>query len=90
MKKTILSFAVTALFAVAAVSCATHTTYRSYSDTQPLPASQGEWQKCAVCDGKGGCSACSGTGKISGDACRRCKGTGKCTTCNGNGGYYVN
>lgn len=72
------------------MSCATHsrsvTTYSSEDNTYQ---SQREWKRCAVCDGKGSCNACKGTGKISGDRCKACKGSGKCSTCKGNGGYYL-
>jgi len=88
MKKTILSFAAALIFGFAAISCASHTSYRSYSDGQSLQPN-GQWEKCAVCQGKGSCGSCKGTGRISGDKCSACNGSGRCRTCNGNGGYMV-
>ncbi|MBR2150500.1 MAG: hypothetical protein IKH01_07130 [Prevotella sp.] len=90
MKKTILSISAAILMSLAAVSCASHHSVRTTTYTQGEYETQGEWQKCAVCDGKGSCTACRGTGRISGDTCKRCKGSGKCNTCNGNGGYTIN
>jgi len=90
MKKTILSIAAATVLAFAAVSCASHTHVRTTTYDTGSSYSQGEWQKCAVCNGKGSCSSCNGTGRISGDMCRRCKGSGKCNTCGGNGGYNIN
>lgn len=90
MKKILLSFAAMAVMGLACVSCGSHqTTYRSYSDG-PTYETQGEWKRCTVCDGKGSCTFCKGTGRISGDNCKTCRGTGKCGTCQGNGGYYLN
>lgn len=88
MKKAFISLVAIAMIGFASISCASHTTYRSYSDGTPVEK-QKEWKRCAVCDGKGSCNACKGTGRISGDACRNCKGSGKCSTCKGNGGYYL-
>ena len=88
MKKILLSLVAIAMMGTMTISCASHTTIRSYSDNA-VYEKQGEWKRCAVCDGKGACNSCRGTGRISGDACRNCKGTGKCNTCKGNGGYYV-
>ena len=90
MKKIIISITAAAMIGLVSISCASHTAYRSYNTETGTAANQGEWKRCAVCDGKGACSSCKGTGRISGDACRTCKGTGKCTTCKGNGGYYLN
>lgn len=92
MKKTILSIIAMAFFGFAVVSCASHTSYRSYTETQTVNGSspEGQWQKCAVCKGKGSCTTCKGTGKISGDKCSSCNGTGRCRTCDGNGGYMIN
>lgn len=79
------------IMVLTAVSCASHHSVRTTTyNTQGEYETQGEWQKCAVCDGKGSCNACRGTGRISGDMCKRCKGSGKCNTCNGNGGYTIN
>ena len=89
MKKTFLSLAAIVMMGFASVSCGSHTAYRSYSSDGENIQQQREWKRCAVCDGKGSCNACKGTGKISGDNCRSCKGTGKCNTCKGNGGYYI-
>ena len=87
MKKVFLSLIAASLMGIALMSCATHsrsvTTYSSEDNTYQ---SQREWKRCAVCDGKGSCNACKGTGKISGDRCKACKGSGKCSTCKGNGG----
>ena len=90
MKKTMQFIVTTTMLAFAVMSCATHTTVRTTSYDTGSSYSQGEWRKCAVCNGKGSCSACNGTGRISGDMCRRCMGSGKCSTCSGNGGYNVN
>ncbi len=76
------------MMGIASVSCASHTTYRTYGDA-PTYETSGTWKRCIACDGKGSCAPCKGTGRISGDACRNCKGSGKCPTCKGNGGYYV-
>lgn len=90
MKKTMLAMAAFVVMGLAAVSCASHTTIRTTNYDQGQGYSPtGEWQRCAVCNGKGSCSACNGTGRISGDLCKRCKGSGKCNTCGGNGGYNI-
>ena len=89
MKKYVLSLAAIIMMGLASISCASHTSYRSYSSDGGTTQQQREWKRCAVCDGKGSCNACKGTGRISGDNCRSCKGSGKCNTCKGNGGYYV-
>ncbi len=89
MKKYILSLAAIVMMGLASVSCASHTTYRSYGGDDTTISKQQEWKRCAVCDGKGSCTSCKGTGRISGDNCRNCKGSGKCPTCKGNGGYYL-
>ena len=89
MKKIILSLVAIAIMVLASVSCgSSRTTYRSYSDGTSYEK-QGVWKRCAVCDGKGSCKSCKGTGRISGDNCRSCKGSGKCPTCKGNGGYTL-
>lgn len=74
-----------------ASSCGSHrtTTYSSYPTGGSTTEQQQEWKRCAVCDGKGSCNACKGTGRISGHQCKTCKGSGKCNTCRGNGGYYL-
>lgn len=77
-----------AIISLANISCSSHTTVRTYNDNY-VPVQQGEMKRCVICDGKGSCSSCKGTGRISGDACRSCKGTGKCNTCKGQGVYYV-
>ncbi len=90
MKKYILSLATIVMMGLVSISCASHSSsYRSYSSDGGINQQQREWKRCAVCDGKGSCNVCKGTGKISGDNCRSCKGSGKCNTCKGNGGYYV-
>lgn len=89
MKKFILSIAAMAIMGLVNISCASHTTVRTYNDPYGNYQSQGSWKRCVICDGKGSCGACKGTGRISGDACRTCKGTGKCNTCKGQGGYFV-
>ena len=90
MKKLLLSFVSIAMMGLASTSCASHRSYRSTTITEGQSTERlGEWKRCAVCDGKGTCNACKGTGRISGDACRSCKGSGKCSTCKGNGGYYL-
>lgn len=88
MKTTFLSIVAIAMISIASISCASHTTYRTVSEN-PAFEEHGKWKRCNECDGKGPCTACRGTGRISGDACRNCKGTGKCPSCKGNGGYYV-
>jgi len=90
MKKFLLSLVTIAMIGLVSVSCSSssRTTYRSYSEGTTLE-NQGVWKRCAVCDGKGSCKSCKGTGRISGDNCRSCKGTGKCPTCKGNGGYEL-
>lgn len=87
MKKLLFSIAAVAVFALA--SCASHQTTTTTTYGQG-PEVATEWHKCAVCNGKGSCTSCKGTGKISGSTCATCKGTGKCQTCNGNGGYATN
>lgn len=47
----------------------------------------GKWIKCRVCDGKGRCQNCKGTGKTSGSKCVSCNGTGRCSVCDGEGGH---
>lgn len=90
MKKAFIALVTVMLFAIGMASCGSHQTYRSYSTTtQGYEQSNNEWRRCSVCDGKGTCTACKGTGRISGDNCRACKGSGKCSTCRGNGGYYL-
>ena len=88
MKKAFIAIVATAMIGMFTVSCRTHTVHQTYTETQTYQ-SQGTFKRCNSCDGKGSCSACKGTGRISGDACRSCKGTGKCTSCRGDGGYYV-
>ena len=94
MKKLILSIITVVFFSVCFISCASSGRMSSRQTTTTYyqgdaPAEQKEWKRCAVCDGKGSCKSCKGTGRISGDNCRSCKGSGKCTTCKGNGGYYL-
>jgi len=93
MKKAVLLFASIIMICVLTVSCGSHRVSSRQSSTTYYqgenPERQREWKRCAVCDGKGSCNACKGTGRISGDACRSCKGSGKCNTCKGNGGYYI-
>ena len=91
MKKIIMSLVAIMLFVIGMASCGSHHSHTSYTTTtQGYEQSTSEWRRCTVCDGKGTCTACKGTGKISGDNCRACKGKGKCNTCQGNGGYYIN
>ncbi len=45
------------------------------------------WVNCTVCDGKGTCKRCNGTGKVQNQNCITCNGTGKCSVCAGEGGY---
>ena len=90
MRKVLLSLVAIAMMGMVSMSCATHSrSVRTYSSEDNTYPSQQEWKRCAVCDGKGSCNACKGTGKISGDRCKACKGSGKCSTCKGNGGYYL-
>ena len=90
MKKVLLSFVASAMLGMASISCVSHSrSVRTYGSEEGTYQSQQEWKRCAVCDGKGTCNACKGTGKISGDRCKTCKGSGKCSTCKGNGGYYL-
>ena len=90
MKKLFLVMVATAMMGLVFTSCATHSrTVSTYGSDVSAYSGQQEWKRCAVCDGKGSCNACKGTGKISGDRCKTCKGSGKCSTCRGNGGYYL-
>ena len=90
MKKLFLAMVATAMMGLVFTSCATHSrTVSTYASDDNSYRGQQEWKRCAVCDGKGSCNACKGTGKISGDRCKTCKGSGKCSTCRGNGGYYL-
>ena len=47
----------------------------------------GKWHPCKVCNEKGRCKTCKGSGKQEGMKCIECGGTGACPTCNGEGGY---
>ena len=88
MKKLLFAIVAIATMGFMSISCASHTTYQTVNESSPFQA-QGTFKRCTACDGKGSCSACKGTGRISGDACRNCKGSGKCPSCRGDGGYYV-
>lgn len=92
MKKAILFLVAITTLSLGLVSCASHrvvrthtTEYQNYQEG----VSDGEWRQCSVCNGKGICYKCNGTGKLSGDKCSICKGTGKCRSCNGNGGFLT-
>lgn len=93
MKKSIIALAVMAIFGLAATTSCSHHVSSTSSHTRYYEGEQiikrGEWRNCAVCNGKGSCAACKGTGKISGNQCKTCKGTGRCQTCKGQGGYEV-
>ena len=41
--------------------------------------------RCAMCEGKGTCLWCSGTGTANGHLCHMCKGHGRCISCNRDG-----
>ena len=96
MKKNILFFVTIIMLSVLVISCgrsgeittSERTRTTTYYQGDVLPKQQ-EWKRCAVCDGKGSCKPCKGTGRISGDQCKKCKGSGKCQTCKGDGGYYL-
>ena len=88
MKKTLIAIVSIAMMGFVSISCGSHTIVQTVSDN-PTYQDQGKFKRCTTCDGKGSCSSCKGTGRISGDACRTCKGSGKCPSCGGDGGYYV-
>lgn len=90
MKKAILSLIAVAAMSMAMVSCASHQVIRTHTDYQSnQEVGGGTWHQCTVCNGKGTCYKCNGTGRLSGNKCSICKGTGKCRSCNGNGGYLT-
>lgn len=77
-------------------SCVIHRHYHEERTPKPVEvgtqeqeqdAPLGQWIKCRVCDGKGSCQRCQGTGKINGANCTSCKGTGRCSVCDGQGGH---
>jgi len=84
----IMTIAVTLFMAISLVSCVTTVQpnanrYSVVTKERPL----GKWTDCRICNGKGSCIDCKGTGKIKGNKCKICSGTGRCTTCEGQGGF---
>lgn len=91
MKKAILFLVAIITLSLGMISCQTHQVVRTTTEYQGYQegGTNGEWHQCSVCNGKGICYKCNGTGKLSGDKCSICKGTGKCRSCNGNGGFLT-
>lgn len=82
MKKIFLSL--TILSVVGLCSCNTYQRSETTTFGKPNPVVQ-EYTKCSTCRGLGSCTACKGTGKISGNTCGTCKGNGRCLSCAGKG-----
>ncbi len=91
MKKIVSALVVITTIVLMTISCSSsrHTvSSNTYYSGDGIPQKT-EWRQCAVCNGRGTCSACKGTGKISGSTCKKCKGDGRCRTCRGQGGYEI-
>lgn len=79
------------VFTISLTSCASkRVTTKEYKRTTVLDDQEKplkEWVDCRICNGKGSCQRCKGTGKVKGVKCVTCDGTGKCAVCGGEGGY---
>lgn len=86
--KLMLAFLAIAMMTMSTVGCKiVETTSGDIHTEKSTKTVLGKWYSCKICNGKGRCKTCKGTGKQKEMNCIECGGSGACPTCNGEGGY---